>query len=233
MDLYNLMKDVIPNDHCRQVNSRDMVQALAATGLQPKTVLDLGCGVGSSIDLFKEYFPDTEWTGVDIEESPEVANRTRSDGKFVTYNGRDLPFPDASFDLVYSHQVLEHVRFPDQVLSEVARVMLPGGVFVGQTSQFEPYHSYSIWNFTIYGFKQLIEDAGLKLEEMRPSIDGFTLMERTYSGRDPRFSQFFTEESPRNREIERLAQDSGKGPRIVNHRKLNFCGQFCFRVKKP
>ncbi len=233
MDLYDLMKEAIPNDHCHQVNSRDMVQALSASDLPAKHVLDLGCGVGSSIDLFKQYFPSTDWTGVDIEDSPEVASRTRSDGTFVTYNGRDLPFPDANFDLIYSHQVLEHVRYPDQVLGEVARVLQPGGTFVGQTSQFEPYHSYSIWNFTVYGFKRMIEDAGMKLEEIRPSIDGFTLMERTYSGRDPRFSQFFTNESPRNREIETLAQHAGKGPRVVNHRKLTFCGQFCFRVTKP
>lgn len=125
------------------------------------------------------------------------------------------------------------MRFPDRVLSEVARVLVPGGTFVGQTSQFEPYHSYSIWNFTIYGFKQMIESAGMKLDELRPSIDGFTLMERTYSGRDPRFSQFFSEESPRNREIESLAVEAGKNPRIVNHRKLTFCGQFCFCVTKP
>ena len=152
--------------------------------------------------------------------------KVQQDGRFVTYDGYELPFPDRSFPLVYSYQVLEHVRKPELALREVARVLEPDGLFIGQTSQFEPYHSYSLWNFTVYGFKRILEDAGLQLAELRPGIDGFTLMRRTYEGRPPEMSKYFSQESPVNEEIERAAE--GKRVAIRNYRKLLFCGQFIF-----
>ena len=38
--------------------------------------MDLGCGTGDSVDLFRSVEPAVEWVGVDIEDSPEVAERT-------------------------------------------------------------------------------------------------------------------------------------------------------------
>jgi SAM-dependent methyltransferase len=204
------LKESLPGDHSRQVTAEAVLQARVAKGFAPAKVLDFGCGDGRSIDLFRRVLPQTDWTGVDIKASPEVASRRRQDGRFVTYDGYELPFPDRSFPLVYSHQVLEHVRKP-------------------QTSQFEPYHSYSLWNFTVYGFKRIVEDAGMQLAELRPGIDGFTLMRRTYEGRPPEMSKYFSQESPINEEIEKAAGD--KRTQVRNFRKLLFCGQFAFVVQ--
>lgn len=228
-DVYDYLKESLPGDHSRQVTAEAVLQARVAKGFAPTKVLDFGCGDGRSIDLFRRVLPQADWTGVDIEASPEVASRRRQDGRFVTYDGYELPFPDRSFPLVYSHQVLEHVRKPELALREIARVLEPDGLFIGQTSQFEPYHSYSLWNFTVYGFKRIVEDAGLQLAELRPGIDGFTLMRRTYEGRPPEMSKYFSQESPINEEIERSAE--GKRTAIRNYRKLLFCGQFIFVVR--
>jgi len=225
-DVYDYLKESLPGDHSRQVSADAVLQARVVKGFAPAKVLDFGCGDGRSIDLFRRVLPLAEWTGVDIAASPEVASRRRQDGRFVTYDGYELPFPDRSFPLVYSYQVLEHVRKPELALREVARVLEPDGLFIGQTSQFEPYHSYSLWNFTVYGFKRILEDAGLQLAELRPGIDGFTLMRRTYEGRPPEMSKYFSQESPVNEEIERAAE--GKRVAIRNYRKLLFCGQFIF-----
>jgi hypothetical protein len=65
----------------------------------------------------------------------------------------------------------EHVRHPEELLSDIARVLRPGGQSIGSTSQLEPYHSLSLWNYTPYGFRVLVEGAGLKLDKIRPSID--------------------------------------------------------------
>jgi SAM-dependent methyltransferase len=176
--------------------------------------------------MFAKLSPAAAWTGVDIENSPEVASRVRNDGTFVTYDGETLPFSDRQFDLVYSYQVLEHVRRPETVLREIARVLRPDGLFIGQTSQFEPYHSYSLWNFTVYGFKRIMDDAGFRLLELRPGIDGFTLMRRTYEERPPHFMKYFSNESPINQEIELIAES--KTVKQKNFRKLWFCGQFAW-----
>lgn len=225
-DIYTFLKPSLPLDHSSQANAGAVLEAQVKAGFRPSTVLDFGCGDGRSIDLFRRVLPEADWTGVDIAGSPEVESRRRQDGRFVTYGGEELPFPDRSFALVYSYQVLEHVRKPELALREIARVLQPGGRFIGQTSQFEPYHSYSLWNFTIYGFKRIMEDAGFRITEMRPGIDGFTLMRRTYEHRPAEMSKYFFHESPVNEEIERRAQD--KRAPVRNFRKLLFCGQFVF-----
>jgi ubiquinone/menaquinone biosynthesis C-methylase UbiE len=223
-EFWDYLGPVVPNDHSRQVTAHVVVEARIKAGFQPTKILDFGCGDGRSIDLFAKLSPQAEWTGVDIESSPEVLSRVRDDGDFVTYDGENLPFANKSFDLVYSYQVLEHVRKPETVLPEIARILKPEGLFIGQTSQFEPYHSYSLWNFTVFGFKKILEDAGLSLIELRPGIDGFTLMRRTYEGRPAHLNKYFSRESPINQEIELI--EEAKSVRQRNLRKLWFCGQF-------
>jgi ubiquinone/menaquinone biosynthesis C-methylase UbiE len=232
-NLYDLLSDSIPNDHCKQTSGAQIMRAQVEKGFRPAEVLDFGCGDGRTIDFFRNLLPETRWTGIDIASSPEVNERRRTDGEFITYDGYEFPLPDSSYELIYSYQVLEHVHKPDVAFREIARVLKPGGLFVGQTSQFEPYHSFSMWNFTVYGFKRLVEDAGLILTELRPSIDGFTMMERTYKGRPPEYSKYFSSESPKNVEIETNARRQLKGRRIINYRKLVFCGQFSFVCQRP
>lgn len=162
-DVYEYLKPALPTDHTRQSRATDLVQEAARGGLAPRRILDLGCGTGSSIDFFQRVFPASEWVGVDIEVSPEVSQRTRQDGTFVTFDGINIPFDEASFDLVFSNQSFEHVRHPEGLLKEVQRVLSPTGRFIGQTSHLEPYHSYSYWNFTVWGWKRICEDAGIEI----------------------------------------------------------------------
>ncbi len=230
--LFDLLKDAIPNDHSRQVSSTHYGEEFAANGPSGALVLDLGCGAGASRRIFRAR-RDMSWVGVDLQSSPEVDARNRLDGRVVTYDGVRLPFRDESFDCVYSTQVLEHVRYPRAVLREVSRVLKPGAVFVGSTSNLEPYHTLSLWSYTPYGFKVLVAEAGLQLEELRPGIDGITLTKRSYLGRPAEYSRFFAEESPLNQEITAWGADTGRRPALVNNRKLQYCGQFAFRTRKP
>ncbi len=87
-----------------------------------------------------------DWTGVDIGDSAEHLSRKPDAPPVDVYDGVTLPYPDASFDVIWCKQVLEHVRQPDAVIAEVARCLRPDGLFVGSVSQLEPYHSRSIFN---------------------------------------------------------------------------------------
>lgn len=229
LDVYKYLEPALPEDHCRQSRATDLVSEHFKTNPAPSSILDLGCGIGSSIDFFRKVIPTAKWVGVDIEASPEVAARQRADEEFHTYDGMNLPFDDNSFDLIYSNQVLEHVRYPDKVLAEVSRVLSPTGSFIGQVSQLEPYHSFSIFNWTIYGFQRVCEENGLSVHLLRPGIDGVTLTERSFKERPDSYSQWFANESPLNEEIERIARKEGRRNKIINYRKLIHCGQFCFR----
>lgn len=225
--LYDMLKDVLPSDHSRQSTARTEVEARVAAGFAPSDILDLGCGVGATADMFAKLLPGALWTGVDIETSPEVAQRIPDGSRsFVTFDGVHLPFDDGRFNLVYSHQVFEHVRHPEPLLAEVRRSMAGTGLFIGQTSQMEPYHSFSFWNYTVHGFRVLLEDAGFRLLMMRPGIDSLTLIERSLRGRPKDWGKWFTTETPFNEKLE--ADAAGRPTRIRNYRKLVYCGQFVF-----
>jgi SAM-dependent methyltransferase len=227
-DLGELLGGRIPGDH-----SRPMLADHYAARLRAARVLDLGCGAGDSVDLFRAAVPDVHWVGADIADSAEVAQRSRSDAEFVTFDGRSLPFEDCSFELVYCKQVLEHVEHPRELVGEVARVLAPGGHFAGSTSQLEAFHSRSTTNWTPYGLTRLVEDAGLEVEELRPVIDGFTLIAWRALGLPAFFHRWWARESPPYRAIDLAARAARLDARTRNQIKLVLSGQFAFLARRP
>jgi SAM-dependent methyltransferase len=229
-DLADLMGSRIPADRSRaQLADALAAQYMSGPG-RPSApdVLDLGCGAGDSVDLFRSLEPSVRWVGADLPSSPEVDMRTRADAEFVSFDGEQLPFADASFDLVYCKQVLEHVRHPLPLLGEVARVLRPGGRLVGSTSHLEAFHSRSTFNYTPYGLMLLMEEAGLELVEVRPVIDAFTLIAWRALGTPRFFHRWWAHESPPYRAISALARVTRWDHRTVNTAKLTLCGQFTF-----
>ena len=207
--------------------------AEAVAGLPRPQILDLGCGSGRSVEIFRGIAPDAAWVGIDVEDSPEVRQRTRTDAEFHTFDGVSLPFADARFDVVYCAQVLEHVERPEPLLAEVARVLKPGGRLAGSTSGLEPFHSRSTWNYTPHGLTLLLERAGLEVEELRPSIDALTLIVRRGLGGPRFFDRFWMRESPLNRAIDLFARARRLDAAQANAVKLLFCGQMAFLVRRP
>jgi ubiquinone/menaquinone biosynthesis C-methylase UbiE len=218
--------------------AEDYIERRLGAARTPWRVLDLGCGDGDSVDRFRSVDPEVRWIGLDVPDSPEVRTRRRSDAEFQSFDGVTIPFPEASFDLVYCRQVLEHVRQPEPLLAEVRRVLAPGGCFAGSTSQLEPYHSLSIWNFTAVGFCTLIGSAGLEPVEVRPGIDGVALISvRLFGSSPPRwlqrqFAKWWATRSPLNALIDLYARVAGLDPQATNATKLVLCGAFTFLARR-
>lgn len=102
-------------------------------------LLDCGCGPGTmTCGLAKWVLPGTV-TGVDaaesqIEQARLNAEKHRiSNATFKSSSVYELPFEAASFDGVFSHALFEHLRQPERAVSELFRVLRPGG-FVGLCS---------------------------------------------------------------------------------------------------
>ena len=228
--LWQVIGEHIPGDHARQYRSQDYLRDAMNAPNAPTLMVDLGCGNGRSARFAKRYKPGISWVGVDVMSS-SYATRVAGE-QVLLYDGVNLPFADDAIPLIYSNQVMEHVRHPEPLLREVRRVLQPGGLFIGSTSQLEPYHAESLWNYTIYGFKVLAEDAGLVLEEVRPGIDGISLVQRQWFGRRPEHGAWF-ELSPLNRQIDQEDAARHRHVKDTNCRKLQYCGHFAFRARKP
>ena len=99
----------------------------------------------------------------------DISNSNKNnDIQSVLYDGNCIPFQNSVFDIVYSKQVLEHVRFPDDAIKEIVRVLKPGGLFIGSVSHTEPYHAYSIFNWTPYGVIQVFKSADMDYIQIYP-----------------------------------------------------------------
>ena len=105
--------------------------------LGPKSrVLDAGCGGDWDISQYL-YAPGRTVVGIDL--APPLQRTPGTDGVRGTLE--HLPFADASFDLVVSMSVLEHLRDPLSSLSELARVLRPGGRLLVQAPNLLDYVS--------------------------------------------------------------------------------------------
>jgi len=109
-------------------------QELLGADFFGRNVLEVGCGRGS----LSAYFADAGWDCTLLDISPaaiEVAkNAFAANGLKASFDIGDclsLPYPDASFDLIFSIGLLEHFEKIDQVISEQVRVITPGGLFIG------------------------------------------------------------------------------------------------------
>jgi ubiquinone/menaquinone biosynthesis C-methylase UbiE len=96
-------------------------------------LLDVGCGPGTiTMDLAELVAPGPV---VGIDRSPEVIGRAReaaearalSNLTFAIGDVYNLDFGDDSFDVVYAHQVLQHLSDPTRALKEMRRVLRDGG----------------------------------------------------------------------------------------------------------
>lgn len=86
-------------------------------------VLDIGCGIG---DMLK-FRPDT--VGVDVNPfNVDICLSRRMSAQTMEIDV--LPFVDESFDCALLDNVLEHVPAPEKLLSEIRRILRPGGCLV-------------------------------------------------------------------------------------------------------
>jgi SAM-dependent methyltransferase len=127
-------------------------------------VLDVGCGRKP----YRAFVSAERYVGLDID-SPVTRALGTAD---VLYDGRRFPFPDASFDGVLCSQVFEHVFTPEEFLSEIRRVLRPGGRLVLTVpfvwDEHEQPHDFA--RYSSFGLRALLERNGFTVESHRRSL---------------------------------------------------------------
>ncbi len=108
----------------------DIVSSLDRLVKCKETLLDLGVGYGFMTCLFKQALGFEKTYGVDIDEERIRVARDRGIKVYrLDLESQPLPFPKDSFDFVMALGLLNHLKFFDNVIGEVTRVLKHGGIF--------------------------------------------------------------------------------------------------------
>lgn len=93
-------------------------------------VLDVGCAAGDFAEGIKFYRSDLDFFGIDIsQKAVGIAQKRVLGAKFSVADAQKMPFSDNFFDTVLCFDLIEHVEFPQKVVSEIHRVLKPKGIF--------------------------------------------------------------------------------------------------------
>jgi SAM-dependent methyltransferase len=135
----------------------------------PAQVLDAGCGSGRTLEELRDY---GEVHGVELDpEAAEVA-RARGIGEVEIGRLEELPWPDATFDLITCLDVVEHTPDDRVALRELRRVCAPGGWLLVTVPAYQALwsmHDDANHHFRRYGRRTLRAaalDAGWRLRRM-------------------------------------------------------------------
>lgn len=97
-----------------------------------ESLLDVGCGTGSMIELLVSEYPEKHYTGLDL--TPKMIETANAKGlknaEFVVGDSEALPFAENSFDTVICANSFHHYPNPDKFFSCVSKVLKPGGTFI-------------------------------------------------------------------------------------------------------
>jgi len=88
--------------------------------LQDRAVLDVGCGLGMYVRAFHRFSHDVHGVDIDAEKVTEAG---RDLPNLCVALAEVLPYPDGTFDVVLSHEVIEHVTDDRQAIAEAVRVL--------------------------------------------------------------------------------------------------------------
>ena len=134
---YAIYSDSECNRHEKQAVLAGLENHLRHVPVPKKArILDAGCGSGAMARCFASHFADASVIGVDIRDDYVVyaQGRAKEDGlqnvEFRQDSVFDLPFANASFDVVWSKYVMQWINDPEKAVAEFRRVTKPGGVVV-------------------------------------------------------------------------------------------------------
>lgn len=126
-------------------------------------VLDIGCGTGA---VLQELQASREAEGVDFSELALEFGRKRGLTGLTLADAQALPFSDGSFQAVVSLDTLEHVPDDAKALSEMARILSPGGIVILNVPAFQWLwgpHDVALMHhrrYTRAQLKQRMDEAG-------------------------------------------------------------------------
>lgn len=155
----------------------DAVRGFVSTLRPDALVLDAGAGEAQYAPMFEGL----RYTAVDLGIGDAAWSYQALD---AVADLAKLPFADGTFDAAVNIVTLEHVREPQLVVQELARVLKPGGALLLVTplewEEHQQPHDY--YRYTRYGVTWLLESAGMRVEKLDAAGGIFRLLSRRLLG---------------------------------------------------
>ena len=122
----------------------------AAQGRLRGSILEDGCGVGMYVEQLTSFGGKVVGLEYDFERARQAGRRAP---RITNAEGERLPFPASTFDLVLSHEVIEHVRDDQAAVLEMLRVLRPGGrIVIFCPNRGYPFETHGIYWRGTYRF---------------------------------------------------------------------------------
>lgn len=120
-----------------------------------KKVIDIGCGYGRNKAIVESV--GGEWIGVEPFEGGAHT---------VVADAENLPFEDETFDIAIMDAVLEHIPDVGKAYTEMARVLKPGGLFIGYVAFMECFHEISYSHLSFKAVEHYSQINNMTLEKI-------------------------------------------------------------------
>jgi ubiquinone/menaquinone biosynthesis C-methylase UbiE len=141
-----------------------------------QTILDIACGYGYGTFLMSNHGCKVIGADIDADAVAQAKNIWRN-CEFIHADALNLPFEDATFDAVVTFETIEHVEDEERFLSEMKRVLKPGGLFICSTPniRYTAHPPYHLKEYTPDEFFKLIKAFFIDVERY---AQYFTRMDR-------------------------------------------------------
>jgi SAM-dependent methyltransferase len=146
---------------------RTAVERFATGVASGGSVLDVGCGLRP----YEDCFSHCTYLGMDVEESGRRASDKRPD---VYFNGLDIPGDAERFDAAICTEVLEHCIDPVRLLSEINRVLKPGGQLLITVPFIWGEHEapFDFRRYSHFGIEREVRRAGFQVSQLAKLVQG-------------------------------------------------------------
>ncbi len=169
--LPNDFERMVPEYHRQTITYGEHISRyMAALPLvKDKVVLDIACGSGYGTKLLTETAQKV--IGVDVAEEAVTYAKAHYSGPKTEYrvgNGTEIPLDTASVDVVITLETIEHIEDYRQFMSEVKRVLRPGGIMILSTPndlEFAEGNHFHVHEFKFDELKKLVKDYFLHAED--------------------------------------------------------------------
>jgi SAM-dependent methyltransferase len=130
-------------DYINALRAEEISRILSRYGdlFRGKDLLEIGSGTGAQLRLLAEVCRSA--VGIEVGGSQYAPYKL---AEIQQYDGKHIPFPDASFDIIFSSNVIEHIRDEETIHGEMHRVLRPGGIAVHTV----PTHHWRLWTSIIH-----------------------------------------------------------------------------------